>query len=208
MDKVKKLPARKELFCHEYIIDLKAGPAAIRAGYSPKTAYSKGPCLLQEPDVLERINILKSDRIKTLGIDANYVLLRLYEIDQMDVADILHEDMSIKNVSEWPAVWRLTIQGIDLINLASKEDLDVILKKIKWPDKVKNLELLGKHISVQAFRENVKNELTGPDGGPIEVSDISDEALEDRLRELGYGRDTDQLSEKQTNAGSIQEKGD
>ncbi|NGE23598.1 terminase small subunit, partial [Klebsiella pneumoniae] len=37
-------------------------------------------------------------------------------------------------------------------------DSTVLLKKIKWPDKVKNLELLGKHISVQAFREQVKNE--------------------------------------------------
>lgn len=33
-----------------------------------------------------------------------------------------------------------------------------ILKKIKWPDKVKNLELLGKHISVQAFRDQIKSE--------------------------------------------------
>lgn len=33
-----------------------------------------------------------------------------------------------------------------------------LLKKIKWPDKIKNLELLGKHVTVQAFREQVKTE--------------------------------------------------
>ncbi|WP_179038245.1 terminase small subunit [Limnobaculum xujianqingii] len=184
MDKVKKLPARKELFCHEYIIDLKAGPAAIRAGYSPKTAYSKGPCLLQEPDVLERINILKSDRVKTLDIDANYVLLRLYEIDNMDVADILHEDMSIKNVSEWPSVWRRYLSGFDMAEMfegrGDDREMVGILKKIKWPDKVKNLELLGKHISVQAFRDNVKNELTGAEGGPIQVVNAA-ELTDDQL---------------------------
>lgn len=38
------------------------------------------------------------------------------------------------------------------------EDTDALLKKIKWPDKIKNLELLGKHVSVQAFREQVKSE--------------------------------------------------
>ena len=39
-----------------------------------------------------------------------------------------------------------------------------ILKKIKWPDKVKNLELLGRHVAVQAFKDNVKNEIVGADG--------------------------------------------
>ncbi|EAS6352266.1 terminase [Salmonella enterica] len=42
-----------------------------------------------------------------------------------------------------------------------------LLKRIKWPDKVKNLELLGKHISIQAFKDNVKTELSGPGGGPV-----------------------------------------
>jgi phage terminase small subunit len=37
-----------------------------------------------------------------------------------------------------------------------------ILKKIKWPDKVRNLELLGKHTDVQAFRERV--DLSSEDG--------------------------------------------
>lgn len=188
MEKVKKLPARKELFCHEYIIDLKAGPAAIRAGYSSKTAYSKGPRLLQEPDVLERINILKSDRVKTLGIDANYVLLRLYEIDQMDVADILREDMSIKNVSEWPAVWRRYLSGFDMAEMfegkGDDREMVGILKKIKWPDKIKNLELLGKHISVQAFRDNIKTELTGAESGPIEVVNMSPDQAAELYRKM------------------------
>ncbi|WP_447875349.1 terminase small subunit [Serratia fonticola] len=149
----KKLNARKELFCREYIVDLKAGPAAIRAGYSEKTAYSAGPRMLLEPDVKTRINQLKQERIDQLGIDANYVLLRLYEIDQMDVLDILHEDMSIKNVSDWPPVWRRYLSGFDLAEMfegqGDDRDMVGILKKIRWPDKVKNLELLDKHLSVQ-----------------------------------------------------------
>jgi len=42
-----------------------------------------------------------------------------------------------------------------------------ILKKIKWPDKVRNLELFGKHVTVQAFKDNVKNELVGANGLPF-----------------------------------------
>lgn len=49
-----------------------------------------------------------------------------------------------------------------------ERDFVGIMKKTKWPDKVKNLELLGKHVRVQAFREQVSNELTGKDGDPIQ----------------------------------------
>jgi phage terminase small subunit len=80
----------------------------------------------------------------------------------MDVMDILNDDMSIKPLSEWPPCWRRTIQGVDLINLGSKEDLEVVLKKIKWPDKIKTLELLGNHTKVQAFSKKV--DLTSSDG--------------------------------------------
>ena len=45
-----------------------------------------------------------------------------------------------------------TIQNFD------EETAETILKKVKWPDKVKNVELIGKHIDVQAFREQVKTE--------------------------------------------------
>ncbi|MGJ0637851.1 terminase small subunit [Xenorhabdus bovienii] len=43
-----------------------------------------------------------------------------------------------------------------------------------------------------------KTELTGANGGPIQHTDLTEEELEDRLRELGYGRNKSQLSEKQT----------
>ncbi|EHC92980.1 Phage terminase, small subunit [Salmonella enterica subsp. enterica serovar Rubislaw str. A4-653] len=79
----------------------------------------------------------------------------------MDVLDIMTDDMSIKPVSEWPASWRRYLSGFDLADMfeGRGEDREMvgILKKIKWPDKVKNLELLGKHIDVQAFKEKVEH---------------------------------------------------
>ena len=116
---------------------------------------------------------MKADRNEEVRVDAAYVLKRLVEIDQMDVLDIMTDDMSIKPVSEWPLSWRRYLSGFDLADMfeGRGEDREMvgILKKIKWPDKVKNLELLGKHITVQAFKDNVKNELVGKDGKPIEV---------------------------------------
>lgn len=164
------LTDKQEMFCREYLIDLNATQAAIRAGYSEKTARASGCENLTKPDIQNRIAELKADRNEQVNIDAAYVLKRLIEIDQMDVLDILNDDGGIKSISEWPKVWRTTLSGFDINTSVTNFDettIENILKKIKWPDKVKNLELLGKHVTVQAFKDNVKNELVGANGLPL-----------------------------------------
>lgn len=62
------------------------------------------------------------------------------EIDQMDVIDILNDDGSLKPIREWPKIWRTTLSGFDLSSTIMNMDetsIETILKKIKWPDKVK-----------------------------------------------------------------------
>lgn len=195
-----KLTDKQELFAREYLKDLNATQAAIRAGYSEKTANEQASRLLANVNVQSFVVELKAQRCEEVGIDAAYVLKRLIEIDQMDVLDIMNDDMSLKPVSDWPASWRRYLSGFDLAEIfdgrGDDREMVGILKKIKWPDKVKNLELLGKHVTVQAFRNQVSSELTGKNGGPIEYTDISAEELEERLKELGHGRHRSQLSEK------------
>ncbi|WP_409265032.1 terminase small subunit [Morganella morganii] len=156
------LTDKQEMFCREYLVDLNATQAAIRAGYSDKTANRTASENLSKPDIQIRISELMKERSDRLQIDADYVLNRLVEIDQMDVLDILHDDGGIKPIHEWPKVWRTSLSGMDLAEMFESKDgerdLVGIMKKIKWPDKVKNLELLGKHISVQAFRDQIKSE--------------------------------------------------
>ncbi|ELV7528474.1 terminase small subunit [Edwardsiella ictaluri] len=193
-----KLTDKQELFAREYLKDLNATQAAIRAGYSEKTATAQASQNLSKLNVANRIAELKAERNEQVGIDAAYVLRRLTEIDQMDVADILLANGEVKPIHEWPKVWRTTLSGIDVTEMAG--DSAGLLKKIKWPDKVKNLELLGKHVTVQAFREQTLTELTGANGGPIQYSDITDEELEERLKELGHGRYRSQLAEKQADS--------
>ena len=182
------LTDKQEMFCREYLIDLNATQAAIRAGYSEKTANRTGSENLSKPDIAQRIINLKSARNERVEIKADYVLHRLVEIDQMDVLDILSNDMSIKPVSQWPASWRRYLSGFDLAEMfegrGEEREMVGILKKIKWPDKVRNLELLGKHISVQAFREQATTSLTGKDGGPLEVALLSREEYRQARREM------------------------
>lgn len=159
------LTDKQEMFCREYLIDLNATQAAIRAGYSEKTARASGCENLTKPDIQNRIAELKADRNEQVSVDAAYVLRRLIEIDEMDVLDILNANGELKPIKDWPKAWRTTLSGMDVTEMAG--DAAGLLKKIKWPDKVKNLELLGKHVTVQAFKDNVKNELVGANGLPL-----------------------------------------
>ncbi|MEX2964513.1 terminase small subunit [Microbulbifer sp. TYP-18] len=155
---------KQKLFVAEYLKDLNATQAAIRAGYSEKTAKSQGQRLLTNVDINRAISLAQDKRSERTQVDADYVLRRLAEIDQMDVLDILADDGSLKPIREWPKVWRQFLSGMDLTELwegsGDQRQIVGVLKKIKWPDKVKNLELLGKHVNVQAFREQKEVKVT------------------------------------------------
>jgi phage terminase small subunit len=146
------LTKKQEAFCREYIIDLNATQAAIRAGYSVNAANRTAFNLLTKTDIQSSISELMAERSRVVKADANYVLRRLVEIDEMDVADILTDSGDIKPIKEWPKVWRTTLSAID-IQVINSGDIEAITKKIKWPDKLRNLELLGKHVNVNAFAE-------------------------------------------------------
>lgn len=155
----KKLDSRQRRFCEEYLKDLNGTDAAIRAGYSKRSASSIAYQLMQKPLVLELIKELQEKRSERTAVDADYVLRRLVEIDQMDFLDIMNNDLSLKPLHEWPKVWRQYLSSVELAELfegrGDEREMVGVLKKIKWPDKVKNLELLGKHVSVNAFREQL-----------------------------------------------------
>lgn len=155
-----KLKGKRELFCREYIIDRNATQAAIRAGYSKDTAHSQGPRLLEIVEVKERIEELDSGRMERLEIDADYVLRRHQEIDELDVLDLLDNTGNMKPVADWPKAWRTSISGVDMHELITGE-IETVIRKIKWPDKLRNLELLGKHVKVGAYSENHKHDVGG-----------------------------------------------
>ena len=159
------LTPKQQRFVEEYLIDLNATQAAIRSGYSEKTAAVIGAENLIKPNIAKAIEEAQAKREERTQIDAAYVLKRLVEIDQMDVLDIMDDQMKIRPVNEWPKVWRQYVVNLENLELSDGEGC---FKKIKWPDKVKNLELLGKHVSVGAFKDKIEH--TGANGGPIDLS--------------------------------------
>lgn len=160
-----KLTAKQQRFVDEYLIDLNATQAAIRAGYSAKTAQQMGSENLLKPVIAKAIQEAQNKRNEQTQIDSAYVLKRLVEIDQMDVLDIMDDQMKIRPVNEWPKVWRQYVVNLENLELSDGEGC---FKKIKWPDKVKNLELLGRHISVGAFKDKIVH--SGDLNNPINMS--------------------------------------
>lgn len=157
----KPLTAMQEAYAQEYTkCPENQTQAAINAGFSPKTAAVKASVMMRDDRIQKRIAELMEERNKRLRVSADYVLLRLVEIDQMDVIDILDDEGGLKPVSQWPKVWRTSLSAMDInrIRMAGKDgddDIESTLQKVKWPDKVKNLELIGKHVDVNAFKERL-----------------------------------------------------
>lgn len=185
-----KLTDKQEAFCREYIIDLNATQAAIRARYSEKTAKEIGSENLSKPNVQARLQELMSDRQDSLKVSAEYVLRRLKEIDELDVIDIMLDDLSdFRPLSEWPKTWRTSISGIDLNKMVNGNDepIETLVKKIKWPDKTKNLELIGRHVTVKAWDKeeattNVTNNIMPvPTADSIDSWESSAQAQQDEI---------------------------
>ncbi|MBA8562932.1 terminase small subunit [Citrobacter freundii] len=156
----KPITAMQEAYCQSYIkTPENQTQAAINAGFSPNTAAVKASVMMRDERIQKRIAELMEERNKRMRVSADYVLMRLVEIDQMDVIDILNDDGTLKPIREWPKIWRTTLSGFDLsstIMNMNEDSIETILKKIKWPDKVKNLELIGKHVDVNAFKERLE----------------------------------------------------
>ncbi|MCE7028463.1 terminase small subunit [Jiella avicenniae] len=160
------LGEKRGRFVEEYLHDLNATQAAIRAGYSAKTAYSQGQRLLKDVEILAAISEAKAARSERTKIDADWLLRRLADEAEADVADLYDEQGSLRPVSEWPLIWRKgLVAGLDVEEIKSEGVTIGIIRKVKLSDRVKRLELIGKHVEVQAFREQVGH--GNPDGSPL-----------------------------------------
>ncbi|HIJ48191.1 MAG: terminase small subunit [Gammaproteobacteria bacterium] len=167
---------KQQRFVEEYLIDLNATQAAIRAGYSKKTAKEQGARLLSKVNVCNAIIDGKKRRSEKTGIDAAWMLQRLGDEAEADLAELYDEDGRLKPVHEWPLIWRQgLVAGIDVHMLP--EGLGEVVK-VKLADRGKRLEMLGRHVDVQAFKDRIEH------SGTIEI----ESELNERRRQLERGK--------------------
>lgn len=140
-----KLTARQEKFCYEYVIDLNATQAALRAGYSEKTAYSSGSRLLKNVEIQKFIQTLQADLEKTAGITALKVLKEHKKIAFSDTSMIREGWMTLKDYEELPKEIKDCIQEV-----ATRETKYGNEIKIKFYDKQKSLDSISKILGFDA----------------------------------------------------------
>lgn len=152
------LTPKQARFVEHYLLDLNATQAAVRAGYSSRTANQQGPRLLENAAVLAAIDAAKAARLERARIDADYVLQRLVDEVEADLADLYDENNCLKPVDQWPAIWRTgLIQGVATEELfdghgEGRKQIGV-RRKVRFSDRLRRLELIGRHIKVGAFQE-------------------------------------------------------
>ncbi len=152
------LTAKQQMFVQEYLKDLNGTQAAIRAGYSAKTANEQASRLLANVNVSQAVSEAKEERSEKTKIDAQWVLTRLANDATADLAELYDEAGNLKPIHDWPMVFRTgLVAGIEVEELfeGRGENRAPIgrVRKIKLLDRTKVVELVGKHVDVSAFKE-------------------------------------------------------
>ncbi|MDU5211455.1 MAG: terminase small subunit [Clostridium sp.] len=151
-----KLTEKQKRFVEEYLIDLNATQAAIRAGYSPNTAKDIGCENLAKPNIRACIDKEIAERSKRTGINQDRVireLARLAFVNANDVIDM--EEATLKDGATEDDT--AAIASVKVKTIPTKEG-EGIEREIKLTDKLKALELLGKHLGM--FRDKVEIDAT------------------------------------------------
>jgi phage terminase small subunit len=179
--------ARQALFVKEYLIDLNAAAACLRAGYckdKPRNAHKYGSALLKNPEVADAIQKGMNDRADRVELKADDVLRGLFRIATADLSEAYDESGRLLPVKEIPKEVRQAIAGIKVYEefLGRGNDRDKIgeVRELKFWDKTKALDLLGRHLKLfQGDQLNVNINNTQPK---------TDEELDQRIKELLKGQ--------------------
>lgn len=151
-DKRKLLSPKQLRFCLEYVIDFNGTQAAIRSGYSKKTANEQSSQLLTKLSIQEEITRLKEAQYKRLQMSADEVLAELSLIARADLAQAFEENGNLKPIHAMPDSIRRALSGIDTEELydgqGSEKEMVGFTKKIKLFDKIRALGYLGEHFGM------------------------------------------------------------
>ena len=137
---------KQKRFCAEYLVDLNATQAAIRAGYSPASAGSIGYELLKKPDIRARIDKGIAEQERRTGINADRVLRELGRIAFVSAPDLVNmDDATLKEGASADDLAAIASVKVKTIPGPMGDGFE---REIRLADKLKALELIGKHLGM------------------------------------------------------------
>ena len=143
------LTAKQEMFIKEYLIDLNATQAAIRAGYSEKQAAIIGFENLRKPNISSAIQKAMDERAAKIDITSDKVLQELAKLSFSDVRGLFDESGRLLPVHILPDHIAASVSSVEVVTsrIPGTDPVEVEhTSKIKFWDKRGSLELLGKHL--------------------------------------------------------------
>lgn len=177
-----KLTPLQARFAEEYMVDMNGAQAAVRAGSKHTRPRQAAYEFMTNHDVMAYIDEMRRGMRERVGMTAERLLELLREEAEADTADLYDPDGNLKPVHEWPMAFRRgLVTGIEIETSYQRspegEAVDIgKVGKIKIADRRGIKELIGRHIGVQAFKENVT--LSGAIGvASIPVEQLTEEQL-------------------------------
>lgn len=148
-----QLTDKQQRFVEEYLVDFNAKQAAIRAGYSPRSAESQGSRLLSNRKVSRAIEERMAELSRRTGVTAERIvreLARIAFLDPTELADM--DDATIRD--DATADDRAAIAAVKVKRFVSG-DGESVEREIRFADKLRALELLGKRLGLWLYRTQV-----------------------------------------------------
>lgn len=147
-------------FCEEYLVDMNGTQAAIRAGYSEKTANEQASRLLANVNIQEKIRGLKQELSERTMVNAQKVIDELAKIAFFDMRNIFSADNTMLDIRQLEDKDVAAIASVEIYEefVGGGEDKQFVgqTKKIKLWDKVAALDKLGKHFGIYERDNNQK----------------------------------------------------
>jgi phage terminase small subunit len=168
---IDKLTEKQKKFCEEYIIDFNATQSAIRAGYSENTAKIISSQNLTKLNIQTYIQELIKGREKRTEITADMVVKELAKIAFFDIKKIFRKDGGLLNPCDLDDDTSCVVSGIKARDVKNGDDIETIVE-YKLNDKIKSLELLGKHLGI--FDRTIKIEDETKTNAPTQITIIRD----------------------------------
>lgn len=157
-----KLTIKQELFCQEYIKDFNGTQAAIRAGYSKKTAGHIAIDNLRKLTIQDRIRYL-SHKLKKYfdneDITIQTIVRHLGVMAAFDISEIYDKKGNLKKVHDWPEHIRRIAQGVKTNKTEISEAIFTEVQEVKFPDRTKATEMLGRYLKMFVDRVEHSGEI-------------------------------------------------
>lgn len=172
-----KLTDRQRRFVSEYLIDLNATQAAIRAGYSQKTAYSAGQRMLKKVEIQTTLQEEIQKRSIRTNITQDMVLKEYARIAFFDPRKLFDDEGNPKDVSALDDDTAAALAGLDVVKEIDPESgVTSFTKKYKITNKLGALDSLAKHLGMF--------DGAGKGYGDEKEKDALSQSLEEMAKEL------------------------